>query len=84
MNKEEIEKECEELIKRYYEEVKKYEELLRQFVPISCVELGKPLERPKRVLNTSARKELKEAEQKLDKLRKEMDEGCNSLYEAYH
>jgi len=84
MNKDEIEQKCEERITRYYEEIKKFEELLRQFVSVSWVESGKPIESPKRVLDTAAIKEIKEAEQRLDKLRQEMDEACNRLYESYH
>ena len=84
MNEEEIEQKCEERITRYYKELKKFEELLRQFASVSWVEPGKPIEPPKRVLDTAAIKEIKEAEQKLDKLRQEMDEACNRLYEAYH
>jgi len=84
MNKEEIEQKCKERITRYYEELKKVEELLRQFVSVSWVESGKTIEPPKRVLDTAAIKEIKEAEQRLDKLRQEMDEACNRLYEAYH
>ena len=84
MDREEIERECRERITRYYEEQKKFEELLSQFVSIGGVESGKPIESPKRVLDTAAIKEIKEAEQKLDKLRQEMDEADNRLYEAYH
>ena len=63
---------------------KKFEELLSQFVSVGSLESGKPIERPERALDTAALKEIKEAQQKLDKLRQEMDEACNRLYEAYH
>lgn len=84
MDREQIERECRERITRYYEEQKKFEELLSQFVSVGSLESGKPIERPKRALDTAALKEIKEAQQKLDKLRQEMDEACNRLYEAYH
>lgn len=83
-NKEEIEREARQRITRYYEEQRKFQKLLSQFVSVGWVEPGKPIESPKRVLDTAAIKEIKEAEQKLDKLRQEMDEACNRLYEAYH
>lgn len=84
MDREKIERECRERITRYYEEQKKFEELLSQFVSVGSVESGKPIESPKRVFDTAAIKEIRKAEQKLDKLRQEMDEACNRLYEAYH
>ena len=83
-NKEEIEREARQRITRYYEEQRKFQELLSQFVSVGWVEPGKPIESPKRVFDTAAIKEIREAEQKLDKLRQEMDEACNRLYEAYH
>ena len=83
-NREEIERETRERITRYYEEQKGFQELISQFVSVSWVEHGKPIESPKRVFDTGAIKEIREAEQKLDKLRQEMDEACNRLYEAYH
>lgn len=83
-NREEIEREARQRITRYYEEQRKFQELLSQFVSVGRVELGKPIESPKRVFDTAAIKEIREAEQKLDKLRQEMDEACNRLYEAYH
>ena len=81
MNREEIEQECRERITRYCEEHKRFEEVLSRFVSVGCVELGKSIESPKRVFDTAA---IRKAEQKLDKLRQEMDEACNRLYEAYH
>lgn len=83
-NKEEIERECRERIAKYYEELRKHHEFLGQFVSVGWVDPGKPIESPKRVLDTASIKQIREAEQKLDKLRQEMDEACNRLYEAYH
>ena len=83
-NREEIEQEARQRITRYYEEQKKFQELLSQFVSIGKVEFGKPIESPRRVFDTTAIKEIRAAEQKLDKLRQEMDEACNRLNEAYH
>ena len=83
-NKEEIEREARQRITRYYEEQGKFQKLLSQFVSVGWVEPGKPIESPKRVFDTAAIKEIREAEQKLDKLRQEMDEACSRLYEAYH
>jgi len=80
-NKEEIEREARQRITRYYEEQRKFEELLGQFV--SLYEPGKLIE-SQRLFDTAAIKEIREAEQKLDKLRRQMDEACNRLYEAYH
>jgi len=83
-NKEEIERECRERMAKYYEELRKHEEFLGQFVSVGWVDPGKPIESPKRVLDTASIKQIREAEQKLDKLRQEMDEASNPLYEAYH
>ena len=84
MDRKELEQEYSRRITRYYEEHKKYEELLSQFVSVSWVSPGEPIPRPKRVFDAAAIEEIKEAEQKLNKLRQEMDEACNRLYEAYH
>ena len=81
MDREQIERECIERIKIYSEELKKFEELLSQFVSLGDVEVGKPIESPKRVFDPA---EIKEAKRKLEVLREEMDEACNRLYEAYH
>jgi hypothetical protein len=58
--------------------------LLSQFVSVGRLEAGKAIASPKRVFDTAAIKEIRKAEQKLDKLRQEMDEACNRLYKAYH
>lgn len=84
MDRKELEQEYSRRITRYYEEHKKYEELLRQFVSLSWVVPGEPIPRPKRVFDTAAIQELREAKQKLDKLRREMDETEDRLYKAYH
>ena len=84
MKKEEIEQKCEERITRYYEELKKFEELLGQFVSVSWVSPGEPIPRPKRVFDAAAIQEIREAKQKLDRLRREMDETEDRLYAAYH
>lgn len=81
MDKEEIERECRELIGRYCEEQKRFEEVLFQFVSCSSIEHGKPIEFPKRVFDPA---EIEKAKQKLDEVYQEMDEACNRLYEAYH
>ena len=83
-NWEEIEQEARQRITRYYEEQGKFQELLYQFVSIGKVERGKLFESPKRVFDTVAIREIRAAERKLDKLRQEMDEACNRLYEVYH
>jgi len=83
-NREEIEREARQRITKYYEEQRKFQELLSQFVSVGLVEPSKPLKSPKRVLDTAAIKEISEAEQKLEKIRRKMDEACNRLYEAYH
>jgi hypothetical protein len=80
-DKGEIEREARQRITRYYEEQRKFEELLGQFV--SLYEPGRLIE-SQRVLDAAAVKEIREAEQRLDKLRRQMDEACNRLYEAYH
>jgi len=76
-NREEIEREARQRITAYYEE-------LKQFVSVSWVSPGEPIPRPKRVFDAAAIEEIKKAERKLDKLRQEMNEACNQLYEAYH
>jgi len=81
MDREQIERECRERIKRYSEELKKFEELLSQSVSLGDVEVGKSIESPKRVFDPA---EIEEAKRKLEMLRQEMDEACNRLYEAYH
>jgi len=83
-NREEIEREARQRITKYYEEQRKSQELLTQFVSVGSVEPGEPISSPRRVFDTAAIKEIREAEQKLDKLRREMDKACNRLYEAYH
>ena len=84
MDREQIERECIERIKRYSEELGKFEELLSQFVSSGDVEGGKPIESPKRIFDNTAIEEIRKSEQKLDKLRQEMGETCNRLCEAYH
>jgi GrpB-like predicted nucleotidyltransferase (UPF0157 family) len=82
MNKRELEQEFEKLRIRYDEEHKKYEELLSQIVSLASLEPGKEI-KVKRTFY-SALKEKKEAEQNLDKLRREMNEAGKRLYDAYH
>ncbi len=83
-NNEEIEREARQQITRYYGELRKFEELLSQFVSVGSIASGKPIESPKRVLDNAAIEEIMRAEHNLDKLRQEMDKACNRLYEAYH
>ena len=80
MDKEQIERECVERVARYSEELKKFEELLNYFISASKMQVGKAIVSPKRLFNAAA---LEEAKQKLDKLRQEMDEAYDRLYEAY-
>jgi len=84
MDRRELEQEYSRRITRYYEEHKKYEELLSQFVSVSWVSPGEPIPRPKRVFDAAAIQEIREAKQKLDRLRREMDETEDRLYAAYH
>jgi Cys-tRNA synthase (O-phospho-L-seryl-tRNA:Cys-tRNA synthase) len=79
MDREQIERECRERATRYYEELEKHREFIGQFASIGSVEPGKPIESPKRALDTAAFEEIMEAEKKLDKLRQEMKEACNRL-----
>ena len=81
MNREETEQECRERITRYCEEHRKFEDLLSQFVSLSSIEFGKPIQSPRLPFDTAP---IQEAQQRLDKLRKEMNEACNRLYEACH
>ena len=82
MNREQMERECIEKATRYYEELEKHREFIGQFASAGSVQPGKPIESPKRAFDTTAMKEITEAEQKLDKLRQEMDEARNRLYET--
>jgi len=84
MDRKELEQEYKKRVVRYYEEHKKYEDLLSQFVSLSQLEFGKPIESPKRMFDIAAIEEIKEAERRLDKLRREMIEAEDRLYEAYH
>ena len=79
MDRKELEQEYTRLVTRYCEEHEKYVELLSQFASVGQVEPGKPIESPKRLFDTAAIKEIKEAEQKLDKLRQEMNEFRDRL-----
>ncbi len=82
MNREQKEQDCRERIARYYEEHRRFEDLLSQFMSLSSsMELGKPIQSPRRAFDIAP---VKEAQQRLDKLRREMNEACNRLYEAYH
>jgi hypothetical protein len=83
-NRKELEREYAERVTRYYEEHKKYEELQSQFVSLTQLESGKPIESPKRPLDIGAVEEIREEERRLDKLRQEMIEAEDRLYEAYH
>jgi len=78
---EKIERECRELIEKYCEEQRKFEEVLFQFVSYSSIEHGKTIESTKRVFDPG---EIEKAKQKLDRVYQEMDKACNRLYEAYH
>jgi hypothetical protein len=78
-----LEEECKKRVERYYEEQKKFDELLSQFVSIAWIETA-PLKPPKRAFDLAGIKEINEAEQKLDKLRKEMDKAIDALYRVYH
>ena len=80
MDREQIERECVERISKYSEELKKFEELLNYFISTGKVQAGKVILPPNRVFDAA----LEEAKQKLDKLRQEMDEAYDRLYEAYH
>ena len=84
MDRKELEQEYGRRITRYYEEHKKYEELLRQFVSLSWVSPGEQIPRPNRVFDTAAIQEIREAKEKLDRFRREMDETEDRLYVAYH
>ena len=79
MDRKELEQEYTRLVTRYCKEHEKYVELLSQFASVGQVEPGKPIESPKRLFDTAAIKEIKEAEQKLDKLRQEMNEFRDRL-----
>jgi len=84
MDRKELEQEYTRRVTRYLEEHEKYKELLIQFASVGQLEPGKQIASPKRVFDTAAIKEIKEAEQKLDKLRREMNEARKRLYESYH
>ncbi|OGN97141.1 MAG: hypothetical protein A2Z77_06240 [Chloroflexi bacterium RBG_13_51_36] len=81
-NRKELKQEYDELVVRYFEEHEKYRELFGQFASGTQIEVGKPISSPKRALDAAAIKEIREAERKLDKLRKEMIEARNRLYES--
>ena len=84
MDRKELEQEYTKRVTRYLEEDEKYKELLIQFSSVSQLESGKPIPSPKRLFDTASFKEINEVEQKLDKLRQEMVEARNRLYEDYH
>ena len=81
MNREQTEQECRERITRYCEEHRRFEDLLSQFVSLGSIEFGKPIQFPRQPFDIGP---VREAQQRLDKLRKEMNEACNRLYEASH
>jgi hypothetical protein len=82
--KKELEHEYGKRVVRYYEEHKKYEALQSQFVSIEWLESGKPIPSPKRSFDIAAIEEIKQEERILDKLRREMIEAEDRLYEAYN
>ena len=71
MDRKELE-EYRRLVVRYLEEHEKYKELLLQFSSVGQLKIGKPIPSPKRIFDAASHKEIRDAEQKLDKLRKEM------------
>ena len=81
MDREQIERECLERTTRYSEELKKFKELLSQLVSMRQVQVGKAMVSPMRAFDAMG---FEEGKQKLDKLRQEMDEACDRLFEAYH
>jgi hypothetical protein len=83
MDRKELE-EYRKLVVRYLEEHEKYKELLLQFSSVGQLEIGKPIPSPKRIFDAASYKEIRDAERKLDKLRKEMIEAEKRYYEAYH
>jgi hypothetical protein len=83
MDRKELE-EYRKIVVRYLEEHEKYKELLLQFSSVGQLEIGKPIPSPKRIFDAASYKEITNAEQKLDKLRKEMIKAEKRYYEAYH
>jgi hypothetical protein len=83
MDRKELE-EYRNLVVRYLEEHERYKELLLQFSSVGQLEIGKPIPSPKRIFDAASYKEITDAAQKLDKLRKEMIKAEKRYYEAYH
>ena len=83
-NKEEIERECNRRCVQYVEELRKHEELVSQFVSVSRVEPGKPIQSPKRAFDVDGIKEYRESDQKVQDARKRWHECFDQLCEAYH
>ena len=80
--KEEIKQECDRLAVQYIEAAKKYHELISQVVSTGEVEPGKPIQPPKRVLDSAALKEMEEAGEEFKEAHQKFHECLKRLAEA--
>jgi hypothetical protein len=81
--KEMIEKELEQTLKEYLEAESRFAEMANQFVSISKVVPGQPVQVPTRPFNMSAVRKIQEAEYKVDKARKKWLAVVEKLREYY-